>query len=111
MASNRQRQKVSRYVWGTLNRLSHSNAHLENDPLGSTYDVNKFGIRVEMTNCTKADELRTCLIDDLRNDGWSVVPMPGNAHVATKWDSDVRIFISFAYLTPHDEGRFCVGVN
>jgi len=42
MASNRKRSSVSRFVGGLLRGIS-ADVEMHQDPLGSTYQVNKFG--------------------------------------------------------------------
>lgn len=112
MASNRQRYRVNRRIWGKLRALSHNNVHLIPDPLGGHYAVNKFGIYAEMINVAKAEELRQKLISDLKAEGW-VIPAgktPTGLVFATHPENDVRIAIDYAHYNAHEEGRFSIGI-
>lgn len=122
MASNRERQRKSRYIWGLLRRLGHNNLRLENDPLGGRYDVNKFGIHAHLEG-TEAEgsesvrkritEIRDAFIDKLLNEGWEIAYGKRRETVSLQHlDSEASISIGAVMMMPVGiEARFTIGVH
>ncbi len=72
MATNTQRSKASRRVWGCLREVAGPDEGFEmkNDQLN--YEVNKFGINVEHDSLGRAEEIQDGTIGLLRLQGWDV---------------------------------------
>lgn len=68
--SNRKRHLLSNRLWSMIKNHTSGNITLENDWLGKTYEVNRYGIVVRHANLEFLNRVRQQIIEKLIADGW-----------------------------------------
>ena len=70
MPSNAQRKKLHHRLWKKIRQIGGSNIEIENDPLGSRYQVNKFGIIVTADDEQVIKDIYSRLLALLKIECW-----------------------------------------
>lgn len=70
MTSNRQRHKMSNRVWSTMRTLGNGFAQLSNDSLGGRYDVNRYGINIDVVTSDQVKTLTQRFYEHMKALGW-----------------------------------------
>lgn len=100
MESNRQRKLVSRRLFGKLTKIAKTvgeAVEIRDDPLGSLYQVNKFGIIVESRSLPALSRLHSRLMAELTAEGWEFVNSTIGSSVAVQL---VSLSPSKAFIDP-----------
>lgn len=96
-------------LWSMLQRNARRNIHLEDDPLGRLYEVNRHNIHAGHLDRGWLKSVREKLTDQLRTEGWT--------EVQTEWTyrlrspkNEIEVTIGDVYALPTRGFRFEVGV-
>ncbi len=106
MVSNRQRNALSRRLFGRLVALKTEQMDINSDPLADRYDVNKFGIVVEHDDVNILRQIHKDFIEKLKADGFTISPFLKTEQQASKADEfEAKAFISNVWPMKHLSGK------
>jgi len=110
MASNNQRSKLNHILRGKLREISGNDIEIGNDPLGSRYNVNKYGLVVEGDREVVIDTFDR-LLALLTMECWTLDLQPGQSTVqVSSKRSDSVAFIYRPQPTMHG-GVWRIGIT
>lgn len=115
MASNRQRNKLSRRLFSRLMSLRTNQMSIESDPLANKYDVNKFGLVVEHDDFQALVKIHREFMNLLIQDGWKVDPfVEGEVQVSKPAEYEAMAFVSKPWKMvnrPGNQGTFHISIG